>query len=198
MPLARTTHGSFPKINPAALMSPEMLAQKQAEEAKADEIIQASENPVPTIAPVPKGFSNRSPIELRVRLLERALEGYDLDNVGSITAADAEKVEGLIRQYEAAKKLLSEKEADAEFKIRNLKEIESKLELEAYSQAACERMMHQHNQADPPSIGGQLDSNHEFVGTCMICGKNFKGVGNLPGQVPSHIWARMDQNNIGG
>ncbi len=160
-------------------------------------IVKLTEKPLVNVVAPPVGFSQGNPTDMRIALIERALSKYDLAVMESIAPDEASKIESLLSQLATLKKVQATETSEAESKIRNLREVENKIAMQLAREAGCSMMMHKHSQMEPPNIGGQFDGYHNFVGVCLICGQNFKGVGDEKGQVPRHIWNQLDFDKIG-
>lgn len=160
------------------------------------EIIALADKPIQG-ASAPRGFSNSSTnLRLRIQLLEKALASYDLDNLTNVDADAATKIEGLFEKLEAAKKLQVTQEANLESQRRMLEEVERSIAMQLNVERACEARGHRREDG-LAAIGGLMAENHGFIGNCMRCGKNFRGLGSNPGELPMHIWNAVDQNTIG-
>lgn len=161
-----------------------------------DEIKTLSEKPLSAVVHPGANFASMSSIEKRILILEKALSSYDLNQIDKMDIDTATKLESLFRDLENLKKQQATAEIDARAKLQHLENVEKQIAQQLAVERDCGARGHR-RQDGMGAIGGVIVDGHGFVGTCMRCGKAFKGIGNGPGEVPSHVWESVDHNTIG-
>lgn len=164
---------------------------KEAQPAPAEvpfDVRQKAEQPIPGSVP---------DVNARLDKAERTLASWSLAEIEKLPPDEALKILELRERLDRAKKLSAEREVEASAKIQMLKEVEREIEQRELHQAGCERTGHIRENGTT-AISGQTGSNGAvYITVCQKCHKIFSGIGDQPGQLPSHIANRVDWEATG-
>lgn len=124
-----------------------------------------------------------------------------VDDISELAASDPAKAMQWLQLQDALKKYkaeASERQSLAQTQLAVARETAQTERAKRIAQRACENAMHMRPD-NTCAVGGQWDSSHKSLLTiCVLCQKTYGDVGDGPGQLPPHIWGRVNQEYIGG
>ena len=121
------------------------------------------------------------------------------DEIAEIAQTDPARAQQILDiQDRLAARRTKEKDVETSAKaaFQMLKAHEKAMADEAANQASCERNYHRRPNGET-AIGGQR-IGAQFYLTCVRCSKGYWGIGNGPGQLPTHIANQIDFGLLGG